>query len=111
MEDQHSAENRLQVPADATIRNAEALKDLLLGAIREAPGVVLDLSCVESVDMSFFQIVGAGQRLAHASGKTLRLDQVSASEPVREAVTLAGFSRNADCYVEAGDICLWKEED
>jgi anti-anti-sigma regulatory factor len=101
----------LLVPADVTVRNAAAFKDRLLAAIEETLTLTLDLSQVESVDMSFFQIVCAGQRLANAMNKTLTLNQQSASESFREAVALSGLVRHGGWSLDVKSSCLWLEED
>ncbi|NIQ98205.1 MAG: STAS domain-containing protein [Desulfuromonadales bacterium] len=113
MEDQITSatpESSLQVPADATIGSIAEFKDRLLAAIRENQTLTLDLSQIESVDMSFFQVCCAGQRLADELGKSLTLNQESAPAAVRETVMLAGFSRNVGCSIDDESICLWKEE-
>ncbi|MFO7982746.1 MAG: STAS domain-containing protein [Desulfuromonadales bacterium] len=113
MKDQVSSattKNTFQVPPDATIRNAAALTDGLREAIRETPALILDLSRVESVDLSFFQILLAGQRMAGAMQKTLTLNPQSVSEVVREAAALCGYSAHLKGSLADEDACLWKEE-
>lgn len=105
-----TTESTFHVPPDATIRNAADFRNSLLEAIREAPALTLDLSCVESVDLSFFQIVLAAQRMAGEMQKTLTLNHQSASESIRDAFALCGYSSNQGGSPVDESVCLWKEE-
>ncbi|HKL49493.1 MAG TPA: STAS domain-containing protein [Desulfuromonadales bacterium] len=114
MKDQVSSattESTFHVPPDATVRNAADFRNSLLEAVREAPSLTLDLSCVESVDLSFFQIVLAGRRMAAEMQKTFILNQQSASEPIRDAFALCGYSFDHGGSLADESVGLWKEEE
>lgn len=101
----------IHVPADVTVKNAAAFKETLLEALQTHAKVSLDLSEVEDVDMSFFQLLCAAHKSAMDGGMDFSCGQKDASAAVREAVSFAGFSRHVGCSFSDASSCLWLEED
>ena len=67
------ATRRLVLEGDMTIYAAASLKEKLLGALKGASRLQVDLSRVAEVDTAGMQLLVLAKREALAAGKTLRL--------------------------------------
>jgi len=77
-----------------TIEKALSVKEVLLQAIQgDREKILLNLSKVEKVDLSFLQLLHAAGLEAEKSGKELALTG-SVPETFLSAVKLAGFDKN-----------------
>ncbi len=63
----------LTMPPDCTLRTAQALRADLLAALNGAAGLVLDCAALETVDVTFVQLVVVAAASAAARGATLDL--------------------------------------
>ena len=84
--------SRLSVTDDLTIYHAAALKDELMGRLKENAAIELDLSRVSAIDTSGVQLLMLAKRECQEQGKTLSI--VAHSPAVHELMdfhNLAGF--------------------
>jgi len=84
--------NRLAIADDLTIYHAIALKEQLLGNLKEHAAIELDLSQVAQIDTSGVQLLMLAKRECQQQGKTLSI--VAHSPAVHELMdfyNLAGF--------------------
>lgn len=96
------AATRLDLEGDFTIMHAEGLRDALQEALSGAEALELDLSRVEKVDVTFFQLVQAAQKSAEAMDKKITcVGEVP--EGVFEEAQATGM-------LEVKGICNWRGE-
>jgi hypothetical protein len=93
----------VQLPSACTIVAVGEIAPRLRAALDTADAVTLDLSTLESCDLSFVQLVEAGRRTAAARGKTFALAQ-PAPPPLAAILSRAGF---AGATAPAADIAFW----
>lgn len=79
----------LTMPAVCTLRTAQALRGDLLAALERASGLVLDCTAIETVDVTFVQLVVTAARSTASRGITL--DLTNLTDPVAAAFRRAGF--------------------
>lgn len=70
---QEKREVQLRVADQANVRNIDEIHARLLDAYRNSDGVVLDLSDLADVDLTFVQLIEAARRTAAADGKAIAL--------------------------------------
>lgn len=90
------------LPPGCTINAAPAIAAQLCDAFAAADSVTLDLSAVESCDLSFVQLVESGRLMAARDGKAFRLAE-PASPLLTATLTRAGIAGPA----APGDIAFW----
>ena len=79
-----------------TIEKAEAVKDTLLSAIKgKKKEILINLSKVSKVDLSFFQLLYAADLELGKSKKTLSLTG-EVPEEIIKAIKLSGYDKNID---------------
>jgi len=83
----------LTMPADCTLRTAQALQDDVLAAIEGGSRLVLDCAAIERTDITFVQLVAAAARTAGRRGLTL--DLTNLPYPVVTAFRRAGIAPHA----------------
>ncbi|MCJ2091863.1 STAS domain-containing protein [Methylobacterium sp. J-072] len=83
----------LTMPPDCTLRTAQALQADLLAALDGASGLALDCAAIETVDVTFVQLVVAAARSAAPRGVTL--DLINLPDIVAAAFRRAGFAPHA----------------
>jgi anti-anti-sigma regulatory factor len=76
-----------------TVDRAEETRQELLSALNAVDRVIVNLSHVSEVDLSFIQILIAAEKEARASGKQFRLSG-EVAEPVRGAFLTGGFCKS-----------------
>jgi len=70
---QEKREVQLRVADLANVRNIAEIHARLLDVYRNSDGVVLDLSDLADVDLTFVQLIEAARRTAAADGKAIAL--------------------------------------
>ncbi|MDY8107624.1 STAS domain-containing protein [Fulvimarina sp. 2208YS6-2-32] len=76
-----------------TLGEAVAVQDSLQAVLRDAPaGLLIDCSAVDTVDVSFLQLLAAARQQLGASGRSFAIIM---SEPLKRAVERAGLSLEA----------------
>ncbi|MGG7518273.1 STAS domain-containing protein [Allorhizobium undicola] len=80
----------LVLPGRLTIRNAHAVRDLLLEALNGSSSLCLDIPPYAEIDLSFLQIVEAARLTADRRGTTLCLSR-PASSTLLAALERSGF--------------------
>ena len=100
-------EGLLSFQGDMTMMHALEIKKDLLEATGEADILQLDLHEIESVDVSFVQLICAAHRECASSGKKISL-QIGSSEPVKELFNRAGYSKQFGCPAAYRESCVWK---
>jgi ABC-type transporter Mla MlaB component len=98
----------LEVSGTCTVQEAGRIRTLLMKRLQETDRVVLNVSGVGEVDLSFLQLVCAAHKSALYANKTLVLDGVP-SEPLTRKVREAGFTCREVCGPELNKDCLWAE--
>lgn len=92
--DQTEQDNRLllTITGKCTVEHAASLRDALLPVVETTKEVAVDLSGVESVDITFLQLLLATeQTLAKRGAHLLRVGPLS--ETVSEAARVSGFDQ------------------
>lgn len=85
----------VHVPPDATVWNAEAVRNLLLEALKGADGVAVALGATNNVDVTFLQTLLSAHRYAKEKGKSLTFPGGKHSG-VMELARLTGFATPPD---------------
>ena len=98
----------IEVKGTCTVEEAGRIRALLMERLRETDRIVLDLSGVGEVDLSFLQLICAAHKSALNAKKTLVLDGVP-SEPLIRKVREAGFACRKACGAELDKDCFWAE--
>lgn len=76
-----------------TVDRAEEIKQEILSTLNAVDRVIVNMSHVDEVDLSFIQILLAAEKEARALGKEFRLSG-DVAESVRSAFLTGGFSRS-----------------
>ncbi len=99
-------EGTLSLEGDLTMAEAKDTKNVLLEAIGEVDTLLLDLQKIESVDVSFIQVLCAAHRECLLSEKSIFLrDEVS--DIMATLLARAGYSKQCGCFPAAQKSCLW----
>lgn len=99
-------EGILSLQGDLTMVHAQDTRKTLLEAIDKVDALRLDLNGVDSVDVSFVQLLCAAHRECFLSGKKILL-QGNPTESIEEALERAGYTRQLGCIADARKSCLW----
>lgn len=82
--------HQLLLQASQTVRTAQELQRNLLASFEAGTDILVDISEVSDLDLSFVQTICAARHHAAHEGKTLRLAH-PAPGPVAALLTRAGF--------------------
>ncbi|MBF0501731.1 MAG: STAS domain-containing protein [Candidatus Riflebacteria bacterium] len=86
----------LRLEGEMTLSQAVEARDVFLKSLNGADHLVIDISKVAPVDLSFLQLLCSLHLTALKTGKTVRLgDEISTA--VRDIVLSSGFSRTKAC--------------
>ncbi len=99
-------EGVLALAGDLTMVEAQETKKVLLEAIEKVDTLHLDLKKIESVDVSFIQLLCAAHRECFLSEKEIFL-QGGVSDIMNQLLEKAGYSKQCGCYSAAKKSCLW----
>ncbi|MBF0545021.1 MAG: STAS domain-containing protein [Candidatus Riflebacteria bacterium] len=97
---------KLEFTGELVLSQANEIKKILLEALGKYENLVIDLSQVSALDVSFLQLLCSMHKSAIKAGKIVKLDS-KMSQIVREVISLAGFERTTGCSRETGDTCMW----
>ena len=97
-----------EVQRTCTIEEAGRIRALLMEQLAGKNGLVLNLSNVDEVDLSFLQLLCAVHKSASNAGKTLTLEG-ALSEPLTRKAREAGFACRKECGPHLNGDCLWRE--
>lgn len=97
----------LQLGVEATIAQAQELREALLSALCESEEVEIALQGVESADVTCLQNLCAAHRASVAQGIGVRLSGLEQG-PWPQLLKESGFARHEACaHSSARDNCLW----
>ena len=99
-------EGMLSLVGDLTMTEAQDTKKALLEAIEQVDTLLLDLQKIESVDVSFIQLLCAAHRECFLSEKGIFL-QGEVSIIMETLLERAGYSKQCGCFPAAKKSCLW----
>lgn len=102
--------NTIVAPEGATVRNASEFKMKLQEAFDGHSRVELDLSRVQELDVSLFQLVCSAHRTAENQNKSFTVNLGEASGAVLAAIQQSGLSRHMGCFLDDRGNCPWAEE-
>lgn len=89
-----------------TMAETMETKKALVEAIEEVDRLHLDLLAIESIDVSFIQLLCAAHRECFLSGKIICL-QGDVPGAIEDFLQRAGYSKQHGCFAEAQASCLW----
>jgi anti-anti-sigma regulatory factor len=104
---QHGTSWALTIEGALTLPYINEIRDTLLGTMRQADDIVIDMHAVTDLDVSGLQVMCAAHKSAVSLGKRLAL--AGAPPGVTEAAGRAGYARRSSCINGAEDRCLWGE--
>lgn len=90
-----------------TIYSIAEMKAQLVQAYESASSLTLELNEVESVDLSFFQLLCSLHRSALHDKKKVDL-KLPVSPLVRDMMSGMGYERRVSCTEEGEDTCFFK---
>lgn len=99
-------EGVLSLTGNLTMVEALETKKTLLEAIQSVDRLHLDLQAIESVDVSFIQLMCAAHRECFLSSKEIFI-QGDVPDTIEDFLERAGYSKQHGCYSEALASCLW----
>ncbi len=95
----------LKLTGDLTISRGEEILSQLRDAFEKNREVCVSLQEVESMDLSFLQLLCSAHRTAAVEKKTIVLEH-SAPEMFQRVVKQAGFKRRSGCAYSPDGTCL-----
>lgn len=104
---QAGREGVLSLMGNLTMVEAQDTKKALLEAIEEVDRLHLDLKSIESIDVSFIQLLCAAHRECFLSKKEIFL-QGDVPGDIEEFLERAGYSKQHGCFSGALASCLWR---
>ncbi len=99
-------EGVLSLMGNVTLVEALETKKALLEAIEAVDRLHLDLQAIESVDVSFIQLLCAAHRECILSRKEIFV-QGDAPATIEGFLERAGYSKQHGCFSGAQASCLW----
>lgn len=99
-------EGVLSLTGDLTLVEALETQKILLEAIGEVDLLHIDLKEIESVDISFIQLLCAAHRECLFSKKKIFV-QGDMTGTIKEFLERAGYSKQHGCLSGAQGSCLW----
>ncbi len=99
-------EGFLALAGDLTMVEVQETKKVLLEAIEKVDTLHLDLQKIESVDVSFIQLICAAHRECFLSEKEIFLKD-GVRDIIDQLLERAGYSKQCGCYSAAKKGCLW----
>lgn len=99
-------EGVLVLMGNVTIMEALETKEKLLEAIKEVDVLHVDVQAIESVDVTFIQLLCAAHRECFLSKKEVFL-QGDLVDTLEEFLERAGYSKHHGCIPGAQASCLW----
>jgi len=108
LEELSNEHGRLKVSGNLRIEHAAEAREQLLAALERLPSLVVDLSGVETADISFVQLMCAAHREAFARGQEIRVDS-DLPDCIREAMERACYHNRFGCIPEAVGSCVWQK--
>ena len=101
-------EGLISLSGDLTIVHALEIKKVLLEAISDVETLFLDTHEIESMDISFLQIICAFHREAHMSEKKIGF-QGDPGDALKELFDRTGYFKQYGCPNDAKKSCMWGE--
>jgi len=98
----------LTLEGAATAAEGESLKKVLLEALDKADHLTLDVAALETVDLSFLQMLCALHRSAQKRKKQVRMAP-GRSRAFQELAGQVGFQRGVSCDDSKDGFCFWTE--
>ena len=99
-------EGVLSLMGNLTMLEAQEAKKALLEAIEEVDTLYLDISGIETVDVSFIQLICAAHRECFLTQKKIYM-QGDVSDTMEIFLTKAGYYKQHGCLTGAKTSCLW----
>ncbi|MCX7965642.1 MAG: STAS domain-containing protein [Syntrophorhabdaceae bacterium] len=100
-------EKVLRFSGDLTVINAEKIKSQILHSIQDTDHLVLNLTDITDMDISFLQILCSAHKTALNSGKFITIDGDSFNT-IKPHMERSGFFRHLGCSKDRKEECLFK---
>lgn len=101
-------EGLLSLWGDMTMPHAQEIRTTLLEAVDKVDTLSLDLDEIESVDVSFVQLICAAHRECEKNDKMIFL-QGKKEGSVHDILQRTGYSKQIGCPAGSQKSCLWKK--
>ena len=95
----------LVLDEDVTVESAQALHSALLDPQGAVSQLVVNMSGVENIDITFLQLICSAHRAAIKEGRNIKLANLSPA--IRKVIETHGFIRHVGCRDDASGSCLW----
>lgn len=99
-------EGVLSFTGDLVLAEAQQTKQQLLEAIQEVDKLYLDLSRIDSADISFIQLLCSAHRECLVTHKEMYL-QGEVSDTMDNFLEKAGYTKHHGCVSDLRATCLW----
>ncbi|WP_420265223.1 STAS domain-containing protein [Candidatus Magnetominusculus dajiuhuensis] len=96
----------LSLKGDITIEDAASLKELLLLHTGDVDDLLINVSDVTEVHLSWFQLICSAHRYSAKMKKKLSLCG-EIPENIRTMAVKAGFKRHKGCVFDTCESCIW----
>ncbi|MBF0556303.1 MAG: STAS domain-containing protein [Nitrospirae bacterium] len=96
----------LSLKGDIMIEDAASLKELLLLHLGDADDLLIHISDVTEVHLSWFQLICSAHRYSTKMKKKLSLAG-EIPENIRTMAVKAGFQRHKGCAFDSCESCIW----
>ncbi len=103
---ENGKEGTLTLTGDVTMAEVQETKKAILEAINEVDRLFLDLKKIESVDVSFVQLLCAAHRECFVSEKDIFMD-AEMGDTIESLLEKAGYMKQCGCFPAARKSCLW----
>jgi len=90
-----------------TIRRAVEIRDMILNHFKNNDSLMISFGKVDSVDISFLQLLCSMHMLAVKENKTVRLD-TPVSDELKKVMRHTGYEGSACCGQIEDTDCVWK---
>ena len=107
MSKKNSVGEKITFSGRLTIRTAREQKKKLMEAYQKGGPLRLEIRDVETVDLSFLQMLCSLHRTALRDKKKLTLEP-PVSPILRRTMNAVGFERGVSCAKDGGATCIWK---
>ena len=97
---------RVTLGGELSIKNARELRDLLMKALEQKEGIVLEFSECKVIDLSFIQLLCSAHRSASRAKRSLKLGD-TVPELLLKTIGEAGCFRDKGCKFDSNNNCLW----
>ena len=96
----------IRFQGELSIEHAQEIQETMLSASRDGGTLLIDMSAVTKIDLSFLQLICASHKSSIRSKR--RIDFLSNNCAVlQEAASMAGYRKRNECTFASDNHCLW----